>query len=554
MSDPMQEIRASFFVECEELLEALQDGLEALSDGGADAETINIVFRAVHSIKGGAGAFGLDALVGFAHIFETALDDVRDGRLTAGPDAMRLFFQGGDVLSDLIRAARDDAPIDADAIGALTTDLRALVGDAARTPEVEASDFQPMTIDLDFDFDAPAEAEAFEPDPSLRAATVTFRPAPELYLSGNEPYFFLRALSDLGPMQTLCRHDALPDLDDYDPASALLWWEIRLSTRATRAEILEVFEFAEGLCILELAMPGENDIPAAHDHPDTDAVAELPAPAAAPVALRDLAPSVRPDSQDRGQTAVAPKATVRVDLDRIDRLVNLVGELVINQAMLSQSVAAAGLAANSTVSTGLDEFLQLTRDIQESVMMIRAQPVKSLFQRMARIVRESSADVGKSVRLRTDGETTEIDKTVIERLADPLTHMIRNAVDHGLETPEARVAAGKSAEGRIVLSAAHTSGRVVIEVSDDGAGINRARVLRIAEEKGLIARRHRPDRRRDRQPAVSARVLDRQRGLQPLRSRGRHGCGADRDHDPGRAHLHHLGDGPWHDLLDLACR
>ena len=165
---------------------------------------------------------------------------------------------------------------------------------------------------------------------------------------------------------------------------------------------------------------------------------------------------------------------------------NLVGELVINQAMLAQSVTASGMGGNTKIMSGLDEFQQLTRDIQDSVMMIRAQPVKSLFQRMGRIVREASADVKKNVRLDTEGESTEIDKTVIERLADPLTHMIRNAVDHGLESNEKRIESGKSEVGTVTLTAGHRSGRVIIEVADDGAGINRDRVKAKAEEKGLI--------------------------------------------------------------------
>jgi two-component system chemotaxis sensor kinase CheA len=188
----------------------------------------------------------------------------------------------------------------------------------------------------------------------------------------------------------------------------------------------------------------------------------------------------------KASATAAPKSVVRVDLDRIERLVNLVGELVINQAMLSQSLEQSGLSPHSDAMNGLEEFQRLTRDIQDSVMLIRAQPVKSLFQRMSRIVREASAAVGKDVRLHTEGEGTEVDKTVIERLADPLTHMIRNAVDHGLEKPEDRKAAGKPAQGRVNLSAAHRSGRVVIEISDDGAGINRPRVLQIAMDKGLI--------------------------------------------------------------------
>jgi two-component system chemotaxis sensor kinase CheA len=171
----------------------------------------------------------------------------------------------------------------------------------------------------------------------------------------------------------------------------------------------------------------------------------------------------------------------------VDRLIDLVGELVINQAMLSQRVMEAGFARASGVAMGLDELEQLTREIQDSVMAIRAQPVKSVFQRMPRLVREVAALTGKPVRLVTEGEGTEVDKTVIERLADPLTHMIRNAIDHGLESPERRADAGKPAEGQVRLAAAHRSGRIVIEVSDDGGGINRERVKAIAVERGLIA-------------------------------------------------------------------
>jgi two-component system chemotaxis sensor kinase CheA len=175
-----------------------------------------------------------------------------------------------------------------------------------------------------------------------------------------------------------------------------------------------------------------------------------------------------------------------VDLDRVDRLINLVGELVINQAMLSQAVFETEAAKNANIAGGLDELDQLTREIQESVMAIRAQPLKPLFQRMSRIVREVADITGKQVRLVTEGEWTEVDKTVVERLADPLTHMIRNAIDHGVERPDVRAAAGKDPMGVVKLSAAHRSGRVVIEVSDDGAGVNREKVRKIAIGKGLI--------------------------------------------------------------------
>src|SRR5690606_15093289 len=185
-----------------------------------------------------------------------------------------------------------------------------------------------------------------------------------------------------------------------------------------------------------------------------------------------------------GQTPA--QSTIRVDLERVDRLINVVGELVIQQAMLSQRVQESGLARSSHVALGLEDLELLTREIQDSVMAIRAQPVKSVFQRMPRLVREVAEMTGKKVRLITEGEATEVDKTVIERLAEPITHMLRNAIDHGLESPEARLAAGKPAEGTVRLIALHRSGRIVIEVADDGAGINRERVRGIALSKGLI--------------------------------------------------------------------
>lgn len=499
----MQEIRASFFVECEELLEALQDGLGDLETEASDSETINVVFRAVHSIKGGAGAFGLDDLVGFAHSFETVLDEVRSDRLDPTPELIRLFFRCADVLSDLVRASRDDAAIDAASVAAVLAELEAASGGVAATVEDEAVDFTPAAISLDLDLALPP-LDLVAPGRRYR---IDFRPEPALYTSGNEPLFLLRALASLGETTVAASLDDPPSLSDYDPDSSLLAWTIELATERDEADIREVFDFVDGLCTLTITelgpdAPEAEQTPAppppaapvaveAAPAPEVSAPKTPPAPPAAdagtPPAPADAAPT---DAADRsgppGRAAAQPGATVRVDLDRIERLVNLVGELVINQAMLSQSFAEAGLAGDTQIAAGLDEFLQLTRDIQDSVMMIRAQPVKSLFQRMGRIVRESSDAVGKSVRLVTEGESTEIDKTMIERLSDPLTHMIRNAVDHGLEKPDDRVAAGKPRQGTVTLTAGHRSGRVVIEVSDDGGGINRPRVQAIAEEKGLI--------------------------------------------------------------------
>lgn len=509
MSDPMQEIMASFFVECEELHEALVDSLQAMSDGDSDAETINVAFRAVHSIKGGAAAFGLDDLVGFAHQFETVMDSCRSGVLAPDDRPIDLFFRCADMLSDLIRAARDGDDFDETARDALLSELSDRAGVTEDEPQPEI-DFQPMTIDLG-DF-GPADLSPDLPqdgDPSPAPRTVIrFRPEPELYACGNEPLFLLRALADLGPCEVKLDFDPPDTLGDV--RGGRLAWTVALETEAPASAIEEIFEFVDGLCKLTIGplqdgMPEVPDISAIAATPDaSDEGAQAPLP---PLSLVEPAdePEQQPPASDappapaektarRATSERKPAAsgsggasqTVRIDIDRVDRLVNLVGELVINQAMLSQSIAEEEIPSNSPVFNGLDEFLQLTRDIQESVMMIRAQPVKSLFQRMSRIVREASSAVGKTVRLVTEGETTEIDKTAIERLADPLTHMIRNAVDHGLETAEKRLAAGKPEQGEIRLSAAHRSGRVVIEVSDDGGGINREKVRDIAVSKGLI--------------------------------------------------------------------
>ena len=503
---------ASFFVECEELLEALIDALQLMADGESDVETINVAFRSVHSIKGGAGAFGLDELVSFAHQFETVMDRCRDMSLEIDAKLIDLFFRCSDMLSDLVRCARDEETIDADATEKLIADLAVYADPAGEAEEEEPVEFQPMTLDLD-DF-GPVDDSDPTPIDNQEATfanglIVRFKPEPELYVSGNEPLYLLQSLSDLGPSSFKPEFTPPQTLEDLDTLGNKLSWTVEVETKEEPFVAFEIFEFADGLCKLDIqngaaadvalspttdvAGPDLADLPPFPDDveipvtPAIDAPSETPAqiePPNEPAAEISEKPAAAKSKASGTATKASP--TVRVDLERIERLVNLVGELVINQAMMSQSIAQETIHPNSPVFSGLDEFMQLTRDIQESVMMIRAQPVKSLFQRMSRIVRESSAAVDKNVKLVTEGENTEIDKTAIERLADPLTHMIRNAVDHGLEDTKTRVANGKPDTGIIRLSAAHRSGRVIVEVSDDGGGINRSRVRAKAVEKGLI--------------------------------------------------------------------
>lgn len=488
--DSMAAIRDTFFQECDEQLAALEAGLLTMEEGDTSSDTVNAVFRAVHSIKGGAGAFKLHELVSFAHVFETALDRVRSGTLNPDPDLLKLMLRAIDVLSDMVSASREGSAMPPGIGASIVEEFNSLMGSGNKQDSVEDEfadiDFQPMIISIDepapVTIELPVDGNAFE---------IKFKPFRGLYDKANEPQLLFRELERLGKITVDCDTSAIPPLADIDTGESYMSWTVNLTTSATLKDVTEVFEFVEGDC--SLAITG--DSPALGNGVDIQAILERVRGAAAAAgteaqAAPTPAPSAEPTSPEQkgaAKTPTAAAATIRVDLERVDRLINLVGELVINQAMLSQRVYKAGYANNSLVSTSLEELEHLTRDLQESVMAIRAQPVKPLFQRMSRTIREVADATGKQVRLKTEGESTEIDKTVIELLADPLTHMIRNGVDHGLESPEDRIAAGKPAEGVIRLSAAHRSGRVVIEVADDGAGINRPKVLESAKKKGLVA-------------------------------------------------------------------
>ncbi|MFJ6341877.1 chemotaxis protein CheA [Rhizobium sp. NPDC092017] len=541
----MNEIKEILFQECEEQLAELESGLLKMNDGDRDPETVNAVFRAVHSIKGGAGAFGLDDLVSFAHVFETTLDCVRSNKLEPTQDVLKVMLKSADVLADLTNAARDGGSVDPARSRGLVKELEALAnGDlpvpsaavavaaepapkavAAAPAPTDESGFQPIPFSFDDDFGADEPAADALPE-----YEVSFKPRSDLYAKGNDATLLLRDLARLGEMSVYCDTDALPGLPELDPEGAYFKWTISIKTDKGEDAIRTVFEFAEWDCDLDVRLVGASvsddeelpmvpvpfDLSVLDDEraePAVEPIEEAPLSrndAAAAVAAAETASNVtqlaavaaRVEKKEAALAAAAAAnaaaaaqnsaaasvgQTIRVDLDRVDRLINLVGELVINQAMLSQSVIENDNNGASSINMGLEELQQLTREIQDSVMAIRAQPVKPVFQRMSRIVREIADMTGKSIRLITEGENTEVDKTVIDKLAEPLTHMIRNAVDHGIETPEKRATVGKNPEGTVRLTAKHRSGRILIELADDGAGINRERVRQKAIDNDLIA-------------------------------------------------------------------
>ena len=459
----MDQFKQTYFEECEDRIQDAEEGLSMMLDGDLDKDTVNRVFRAIHSIKGGAGAFAFNQIVDFAHEFETVLDFVREGKLTPDRDMCTLFLRSNDVVAEMLSLEQSKKTIP-ESIGAnLLEELRTITssmkGESAPAPSSEASNNDHPT------------SENF-------TWSIVFRPHEDMLKTGNEPYFILQALKELGDLKVTTETDNLPSLHDIHAEHCFIGWRLTLKTSAPEEEIREAFDFVEDLCDLEIAKqnvpPG--DLPErrkAENRRDSDT----------PQARR---------KEDRDAQENAPKASksIRVDLDRIDQLVNLVGEMVIAQSMLQEQVRWLPPEVGGKIGEGVEHLTRHMRDLQESVMAVRAQPIKSVFTRMPRIIREVCAAVGKDVRLTTFGEDTEVDKTVLENLIDPLTHMIRNSVDHGVETPSERQAAGKEPYGTIELSARHRSGRIIIEITDDGKGINRSAVLKKAQEKNLIPPDH----------------------------------------------------------------
>ncbi|MBL3561840.1 chemotaxis protein CheA [Rhodovulum sulfidophilum] len=493
------DLKATFFAECEDLLDQLSEGTGELEDGTATEETVHAIFRAVHSIKGAAGAFALDTLVKFAHRLETVLDRLRSGSLVLDPDSLQVILRSGDMLAELVELAQAESDEEPPQMAELIESLVALSGAEEGGPSApepdEAFEFAPVAF-MPMSFDAPDE----EPEDVYKIRVPAIA---DLFRNGHDPFLLFSELVALGQLEVSCDASALPVSEAFDPDHCYLCWELTLTGTMTEASIRDAFVFLDDICEIEQVSGGSaalgGDLPGLQSEEGPMSVAEPENPSLPQVAAEEAAaepataasatsePAAAEKSKAAKPAASMPQTTLRVDPERVDRLINTVGELIINQAVITQKLLASGMASNSDIMSDLDDYQYLARELQEGVMAIRAQPVKPLFQRMQRIVREAAYGLGKDVALISEGESTEVDKTLVERLAEPLTHMIRNAVDHGIESSEKRTAAGKPAQGTIKLSAAHCSGDVLIEISDDGAGLNRKRIFEKAASQGLIA-------------------------------------------------------------------
>ena len=460
--DNMDEFKTIFFTECAELLVDMESRLLELDEGTQDKEQLNAIFRCAHSIKGGAGAFGFSAIMQFTHVLEALLDSMREGKVLPSRDSIDALLKSVDVVNQMLVSAKQGQEPPA---GFGSDLLTVLQSHASGAPAVVASQAAPVAASA-----APQGEHSYE---------ISFAPHEELFLTGNDPINILRELSRLGKLEITVNHERVPELPELNPLNCFMKWDAKLVSTATEEAVHEVFEFVAHISDLKITRTSAT--PAAIADSATEAATATP----------DVITHPLRRAEDQKPTAGgAPAATatsIRVDLEKIDKLVNMVGELVITEAMIKAQVRGLDDDAFAGLLKGVEELSHHTRELQEAVMAVRMQPVKSVFSRMPRIVRDTSGQLGKEIELILSGEETEVDKTVIESLGDPLTHMIRNSCDHGIEKPDVRVANGKPARGTVYLSAYHRSGRIIIEIKDDGAGINRERVLKKATEKGLVS-------------------------------------------------------------------
>ncbi|TXN42211.1 chemotaxis protein CheA [Methylobacterium sp. WL7] len=483
--------RAVFLAEANELLDRLETTLLDLGDRPGDTALVDTAFRALHTIKGSGAMFGFDQVAAFTHDFETAFDLVRRGAVPISAELVNVSLSAKDYIRTLIEDPDATAPVIGEAILA---ELERLVGRAQAQPAQRAG--AEGAAQEAAQGAAHEAADAPEPAAGWRIG-IAF--APEVLRNGTNPLALLDELRELGPCTIVPRLDALPDLAALDPESLALGWDVTLRGAATREAIEDVFLFVRDDMVLTLTpLDAPRDAPPDFPEPAPEraalpAVAPAPAPVpsvseSAPVARPPTAPPPAAKTPERRGPArhAEPRTagTMRVEAERLDELLDRVGELVIAQARLSQ---LAGLHADAGLQTIAEEIERLSAQLRDTTMSIRMVPIGALFGRFRRLVHDLSGDLGKPVTFVTEGEETELDKTVIERLADPLVHLIRNAIDHGIEDPARRGASGKDATGRITLSAEHVGAQVHVTVRDDGAGLDVARIRAKAEERGLVA-------------------------------------------------------------------
>jgi two-component system chemotaxis sensor kinase CheA len=472
MALDLAQFHDAFFDESYEALDAMEAALLKLSIGTPQPELIGTIFRVAHSIKGGSATFGFAEVASFTHTCETLLDELRSNRMQVTRAVSDLLLKAVDVIRDMLRAVQHKEPLDAQRVADLQFDLEVAIvqNNAVGKPGAALA--------------APCAVAAPQRASNLHRWHISLRPYPQLLAHGNDPLRMLRELAELGDLAVTVDASQLPPLGEVVPECCTLSWDLSVETEATREVIDQVFDWADGDC--------ELFIEDAHALPALETTPVVPRAEAIVVAeVSNSEPRAAPRLQAVAPEAESPKgfgdsSSIRVSTEKVDELMNSVGELVITQSMLSQLGAKFSGSEAEALRSGLAQLERNVRELQESVMRVRMLPISFVFSRFPRMVRDLSQRLGKQIELRVSGDQTELDKTVMEKIGDPLVHLIRNSVDHGIEAPAARIAAGKAATGTIALEAYHKGGNITIEVGDDGGGLNQGRILAKARARELV--------------------------------------------------------------------
>ncbi len=487
MSIDISQFHDVVFEESFEGLDAMESGLLNLSVGAADVDAINTIFRAAHSIKGGAGTFGFMDVSTFTHVMETMLDEMRNGEREVSAESTNLLLDAVDVLREMLTAVQQKVETDDARIADIKQKLEIMM---AGELEQQANE-QALTND--------GQAAELDVDKSNAGWVIDFRPHRHLFQTGNDPVRMIRELALLGDLSSEVDDDKLPPFSDLEPEDSYLKWILTLRGDVAESDVMEIFEWVDDDCDLVITPLGADTVKTsiivdeitansesqgAMADAEQAEVADVIASTSAPV---EIASTVAAQvTKAKALPATAAAASIRVGTDKVDSLVNMVGELVITQSMLSQIGENFTPEMLPLLIDGLAQLERNTREMQEGIMRIRMLPISFAFNRFPRLVHDMTDKMGKKVELKLTGEQTELDKTVMEKIGDPLVHLVRNSLDHGLETPEVRLAAGKDETGILQLKAFHQGGNIVIEIHDDGAGLNEEKILKKAIEKGLV--------------------------------------------------------------------
>ncbi|TMP74123.1 chemotaxis protein CheA [Pseudoalteromonas sp. S1608] len=466
MSIDLSQFFEVFFEESFEGLDIMETELLNLVPGEEDLETINTIFRAAHSIKGGSATFGFNSIANFTHVLETLLDQIREGERNITSEHINLLLKSVDCLRALLSSLKVQEEPDLAQADTLREQFEKLLGMPAGEEQGEETHHEQVIVNT---------------------YQIDFKPHFHLFKTGNEPLFMISELAELGELEVQAFTDAIPDIKELTSDECFLYWRFFLNTERDEQAIKEIFEWVEDDADIKVELCGGlfNDAKAGSEEliNEPAVVEEAPKTAEQPKANKAKAAANAPSAK------AAPESTsIRVGIDKVDSLINMVGELVITQAMLNQlSEQEMTATAVTSLQEGLAQLAHNTRDLQENVMRIRMLPINFVFSRFPRLVRDIAQKLNKEVELKLIGEQTELDKTVMEKISDPMVHLVRNSLDHGIETVEKRIAAGKDPVGKVTLNAFHQGGNIVIEIMDDGQGLNTQKIKEKAITNELIA-------------------------------------------------------------------